>query len=368
MIENVEDLIRTVQTHLAERPVHPERVRAKLPVLRDRRVRRRRYSALGTLAVAAGVVLVMAVPVVVLDHRPAGPDIGGSPSPITEIDLRYRPTLLPDGMQQNSITVNLSGSMAVPEHPKMISRSWTGPAETDAPPALSLSILAATEAAYPASGYPNAGQGEPVDINGHAGRYIADSGSAVVAWRVDPGTVLTLDSRLGLPQAELLAIARSTKPDPAQVRLPVRFGWLPPGVAPTVADLSANSTTAWTVNVPAQDAGVALTPAINGGASAINTYIVATLSTKSNDLYAPTGGTATTFRGHPARFVTSEDTSDRRVTIVKRWLVVDLGRSQTLTVFSSAPKSGKFSDADLLKVAEHLSVDADPDLTWIGTR
>jgi hypothetical protein len=370
--DNVEDLVRGAYARLAERAVHPERVSSALPALTVRHTRQRRYRALAGVAAAVAVAVVATVPALVLtstSRRPAA-DL---PTPAGgQFRLRYHPTWLPEGMRETSREANLSGSMSVPDPPKFLTRTWSGAATSPGVrPELRLDVLHLTDAGYPASGYPNPGQGEPVDVNGAAGRYNSGSppsphgGSpAAVVWRVDSATVLTLSSLSSdLSKSDLLKTARSVQADPDEAQFPVTFGWLSPGLGAGFAQFNGDSPTVWSASVSAQSEGVSVD--IPGGPSAVYTYISATLGPTSDPL-VPAGGKLLTVRGHPARLV-SKDMSDDYPHI-ERHLVVELGPGEILTVYASVTQAQSVSEADLVKTAERLHLDPHPDTAWIGAR
>ena len=197
--------------------------------------------------------------------------------------------------------------------------------------------------------------------------------SSVVAWRVDAGTVLSLNDRFGgLPKEDLLNIARSVRPDPDTVRFPMSFGWLPPGLATGWAQFYGDSPTVWSAAFSAQGAGEILNPsgppAAGGGHVAVSSYVAVTLGPTVDNATVPAGGRSLTVRGHPARLVTMEMPSEPGYTLINRYLIVELAPGEILTVFTSALTSHPLSEADLQKIAERLNVDPDPDTMWIGAR
>lgn len=368
MTDHLEDLVREAQQRLAERAVHPDRVRAALPARAARRARQRRYGAVGLAAVAAAVVVAVAAPVLALRGGSGGPpplQVGAQPASPTApaprlgaAPLAFRPTWLPTGWTERVRRSSVDTSA----HPRLgpVSRMWTtGPVGTDGTGggnSLSLDSRAATGPADP-----GANSGTPVDIGGQRG-YLHDAGGkSYVEWRTRDGRVVSLQQHgSAVSTSDLLRVARSVRPDTGQLRPPLALGWLPADLSVCSVEVSGDSPTSWFARLDAE-VTVPVSPTPDGAAAKMAPRdIMVTLSPTTT---APAGGQRLTVSGHPARLVTRTDIPELNM----RYLVVDLGAGRLLTVIAQWPGTNPITQADMVKVAEHASLDPTPDVSWIGT-
>ncbi|HLL65252.1 MAG TPA: hypothetical protein VK453_05840 [Micromonosporaceae bacterium] len=383
----IEDLVRNALEHQAHLAPAPERVRAALPARTARRARRRQYGLLAGVATATAVTAAITIPTVVL--RDAGP--GGSmpaasadrtaapppavpsavpPGAPVQVALDFHPTWLPAGLAERSRFVPLTdpvgtgaGPSAGTEPVRGVQRIWTrnpvGANDQTRGPRIGMSILT-----LPDGKSPFGTEGTPIDINGHAGRYVdagAEADKAYLHWKVDADTVISVDQHdLGLTREQLARVARSVRPVATAVQVPLRAGWLPAGLRAEYAIVSGDSPAVWS----AQLAGTA--PQTGGAAGKDKASLESKQEPRSVDLVLGTaavdvpGGEAITVQGRPARY---SPTDDQGAPIV----VVDLG-GRWLTVRGPGRVTGPISREDLIRVAEHAEVAPQPDVSWIGTR
>jgi hypothetical protein len=336
MSQSLEDLVRAVQHEQAERAVDPRRVLAALPQRRVRAVRRRRLVLAG---VAAAVAAVVAVPVFALRQGPApqppsatpGPSV--SPAPGQLVPLKYSPGWLPAGYAEYSRTIRPPGSL---------NRAWAA-----APPTspvrlseltgiLSMTVGGAADATEDASG-------ETVDINGVRGVYRAEEPSRVT-WQLD-GTRISIGMlKPLLPKDTLLRIARSVRPDPAAMELPLTMR-VPAGQSIAGQSMTGVSAGEWLATTTLGE----LTP--SGGLAELGATISVGTMTR-----ASAGGTALRVAGHPARYV--RNTASR----TGHFLVVDLDGGLKLTVYSE-----DLDQPALVALAEAVNPPNPGAVAWIGS-
>ncbi|GAA0713845.1 hypothetical protein Drose_26060 [Dactylosporangium roseum] len=378
MTSPIEDLIRKAQERQAQRAHAPDRLAAELPVRVARRVRRRRYQMIGTVAAAVAAAATLSVPVLGLrsgsDASPLQP--GGRPSAASQdnpagastlppVALGYRPTWLPSGFTERIRTAQPgpggSGSAL------SVRRIWTDePVGTDGSGGSNGIILTLRQAVAP--GDPQANTGASVDINGIVGYYHGPQGGddkAYVEWRADTGTVVSLAvHNEHLTQQDMLRIARSVRPDPKQLQVPLRLAWLPGGWSVTSGEISGDAPTAWRAAVTATQRnangapGDASTAPTGHSAGSNQRSISVSLSPTTT---APAGGESLTVNGLPARFVVPE----RPLSL--QYLVVDLGEDKKLTVLGISHTSDPLNRNDLIRVAEQATAGDPAAAAWIAT-
>jgi hypothetical protein len=365
---HIEDLIRDAQRGMAERAIHPDRVRAALPARAARVARRRRYGALGGVATAAAVVLAVAVPAIALrggspvvampPAAPSSASAGRLPA-IEPVPLVYRPTWLPAGLTERIRRAPL-GSAASEEYAGP-ARLWTaqsvGTDGDGGANGLQLHVRGALNAEDPP-----ANDGVPVDVGGQPGFYHPSphDQKSYLEWRIDAGTVAMLDEhRLSLSRDDMLRVARSVRPDPGTLRVPLHIGWLPSGMTPRYAELSGDSPAAYYCMVSAEESLPAGPTGATGkeGKQGPRQLSVAIAPTTT----APEGGEALTVDGYPARLVA-------RTEFRQLFLVVDLGTRGLLTVVANWPDPRPLTRDDLVRIAENVTVEDSADVAWIGTR
>jgi len=376
-----EDLLRQALRRQAERAVDPDRVRAALPARAARRTRRR-YGSLAGGLVAAAALTAFAVPVLSLDDAGPGGGAGrgtdglaapGSPSvsapaaaPARDmpdaVAMRYKPTWLPAGLRERARQLAVGPGNPY-DGPVRIWKRAGAPAGFD---------TGGSRLEFAAIGLKDGkdqfgDEGTPVDINGRPGRLAgADSsdGKAYVHWLIEPQTVVFIHNvGLALTTDDLLRIARSVQPDPATVAMPLRFGWLPDGMAPFSAQFAGDSATAWQLEVSAlrpPDANPVppSDKASKEGMDSGERWVYARLGRGTD---APDGGESIVVGGRPARLVWRP--IGNGVPGEHTYVVVPLGSRLTLTVFAIVPD---LSRADLERIAGGIEVGAVPDLSWLG--
>ena len=372
-----EDLLRQALRQQAERAVDPDRVRAALPARAARRIRRR-YGSLAGGLVAAAALTAFAVPVLSLDDAGSGRGADGiaapGPPPASAsaptapgmpdaVAMRYKPTWLPAGLRERARQLAVGPGNPY-DGPVRIWKRAGAPAGFD---------TGGSRLEFAAIGLKDGNdqfgdEGTAVDINGRPGRLAgADSsdGKAYVHWLIDPQTVVFIHNvGLDLTRDDLLRIARSVRPDPATVAMPLRFGWLPDGMAPFSARFAGDSATDWQLEVsalrpPDADPVPPTDKASKEGMDSGERWIYARLGRGTD---APDGGESIVVGGRPARVVARP--IGNGVPGEQAYVVVPLESGLTLTVFSIVPD---VSRADLEKVAAAVQVGAVPDLSWLGT-
>jgi hypothetical protein len=88
--------------------------------------------------------------------------------------------------------------------------------------------------------------GTPVDINGRPGMVLWDEDKSTVEWLADADTVVSLrqwGNRIG--ETDLLRIARSVRPDPAVMTVPLHVSPVPAGYTPIGLEISGRSPGSW---------------------------------------------------------------------------------------------------------------------------
>ena len=355
----IEDLIRAAQQRQAERAHGPDRLLTELPARAARRARRRRYQTLGTVAVAAAVAAALTVPALGLRNGTSGAPSQPAAQPSSAatavastfppVALRYRPTWLPPGL-----TERIRSGQPVSAgngSPANMLRVWTDrPVGTDGAGVPAQLVMSMRQAS--GTNDPLANTGVEVDINGTVGYYHA-SDKSYVEWRAGADTVVALTQhKLNLSQQDLLRIARSVQPDPAQLLVPLHVGWLPGDMRVITGQVSGDSPAAWMAMLSAQQQ-----PAPGGSASSQRSITVSLSPTTT----APAGGRSLTVNGHPARLVIR---TDRPMDM--RYVVVDLGDGRKLTV-SGVSRADPLTDDELIQVAEHAAPSDPVDVAWIAT-
>lgn len=337
MNPDIDDVIREAVRRQETLAVDPDRIWAALPARVASRRRTRTRVMLAT--VAAAVAVAVAVPIALQDNgNDTGPTVSAAAPEQAGIPLYYRPTWLPDGMVERARSVPIDGDFTFAE------RFWKSTSADDGAsgPQIILTSHARTPADDPA---PN------VDINGTPGWY---DGESYVSWQVDGDTKLSLTAaELGLSQEVLLRIARSVEPDPTRLRPPLRLDWLPDGVADQRLQVRGDSPTKWKATIVASGAG--------------KHYVSASVGTAADTAR----GETVTVNGHTAHLA-QVDEKDADVPYYQtKWLLtMDLGGGRLLTVRSGSeggsPATSPLTRDDMIRVAEHVQVDPDPDLAWLG--
>lgn len=412
MNTRIEDLIRQAQAQQAERAAAPDRIRGALPARAARVARRRRHGTLVAAVGAAAVAVAITVPVVALRDS-AGGGISPAAPPTASADrvptavpvipvtsLRYRPTWLPAGLAERN---RMASFPARDGQFHGALRSWTrNPVGLVGEPKGGRLELQVSEAPPVGKPVEDAG-GKPVDVNGVRGYYHGADGKSYVTWPAEAGIQLSISQHgLALSERDLLRVARSVRPDPAQLSSPLRFGSLPNGLAMSMLEVFGDSPTSWLARVsgeqmlgtpagelaipvkpgaagvgegagarakpagpPTTTATAAVPPAPGGakatqlppGKSKENSQVRHLSVAVGTSTTAPDGGDSLVVSGHPARFVT-RGVAEK---LTLNYLVVDLGEGRLLTLLGE-----QVSRDDLVSTAEQVDVDPNPDLSWLG--
>jgi hypothetical protein len=371
----MEDLLRQALQRQAERAVDPARVRAALPSRAARRTRRR-FGSLAAGLAAAAALTAFAVPVLGLDDAPTGGTGAGpaaspsasasapAPAQVTPeaVAMRYKPTWLPAGLRERARTVPVGPGNAY-DGPVRIWKPAGAEGGTDKGGSrLEFGAIGLKDGANQFGDF-----GRQVDVNGRLGRLVGSADTkSYVHWLIDPQTVIFIHNvSLGLSDDDLLRVARSVQPDPGQLPIPLRLGWLPTGMAPFSAEVAGDSASRWQVEITAMGQPPAGPPAQptaakdKEGASSGERWIYARLGPATD---APAGGEAVDVGGRPARVVARA--GEGPVPFEHTYVVVALDSGLTLTVHAMVPE---VSRADLLAVAAAIDVASAPDLSWLGT-
>jgi hypothetical protein len=349
---NIDDLIRDAVRRQEALAVDPERIRAALPV---RTTRRRRSRTLVMLATVGAAIAVVTVPVVMRDAPVVAPPATTAPGPVLPglitVPLRYHPTWLPPGMAERERAALLPTS---PEFIEAQHRTWTNTAMNDGlertEPYLTMTVTPADHDPRENLLFDSV---HAVEVNGRPGWADREA----VVWNITDDTMLLIRSPEDepLPEADLLRIARSVKPDHEQLRAPLRLDWLPDGFETHSVDVRGNSPTQRLSRIIAT----------NGGRF---------LSVQVGTPVPQHSGEQLTVNGRPATLTVGVDTGpDDYVT---GWfpyradltLTVNLGDGTYLTVRSTQnPEvTERLSKRDAIKVAENVVVDPAPYLDWLG--
>lgn len=368
-----DDLLRQALQRQADRAPDPDRVRAALPSRAARRTRRRYGSMAGGL-VAAAALAAFAVPVLALDDAPAprgaGPAAAMSPSASARdaaptapaaVGLRYRPTWLPAGLTERSRTVPLGPDFGYDGPVRIWKRANAGAGFDTGGSRLEFGAVDTENGADQFGDH-----GQAVDINGKPGRLSSASGDgkSSLHWIIDPETVIFIHNvEAGLSDADLLRVARSVQPDPGQVAVPVRFGWLPTGMAPKLAQFAGDSADRWQLELTAygRKPGAAPTPTSKEEKTEDPDRGIYVRLGRTTD--APDGGESITVAGRPARIVVREIEGPKPVPGQHAYVVVELASGLKLTVFSVLPD---VSRDDLIATAAAIEIGPAPDLSWLG--
>jgi hypothetical protein len=370
MTTSTEDLLRRALQRQADRAPDPDRVRAGLPRRAVRRTRRR-YGSMAAGLVAAAALTAFAVPVLALDDAPApsgagvgAPGASSSSAPTgpvapAAVDLRYKPTWLPAGLTERSRTVPLGSGFGYDGPVRVWKRADTDKGFDMGGSRLEFAVVATQNGV---DRFDDGGQ--PVDINGRQGRMSggAQYGKTSLHWVMDPETVIFIHNIGTVSETDLLRIARSVQPDQGQVPVPMRFGWLPAGMAPASAQLSGDSATRWQLELTGYGKVAGMPTGTEKGETpqSADRGIYARLGTSTD---APDGGESTVVGGRPARVVTRALEGPLPAGAEHAWVVVDLASGLKLTVFTLIPD---VSREDLLKAAAAVEVGTVPDLSWLG--
>ena len=372
-----DDLLRQALQRQADRAPDPDRVRAALPRRAARRTRRRYGSMAGGL-VAAAALAAFAVPVLALDDAPAprGAGPGASPSASADptapaapvapaaVGLRYRPTWLPAGLTERSRSVPLGPGFGYDGPVRIWKRANAGAGFDTGGSRLEFGAVDTENGADQFGD-----DGQAVDINGKPGRLspAPGDGKSSLHWMIDPQTVIFIHNvEAGVSEADLLRIARSVQPDPGQVAVPVRFGWLPTGMAPKLAQFAGDSADRWQLELTAYGKNPTASPPPTSekggkeGGQDPNRGIYARLGRTTD---APDGGESITVAGRPARLVVRPIEGPKPMPMEHAYVVVELGSGLKLTVFSVFPD---VSRDDLIATAAAVEVGPTPDLSWLG--
>jgi hypothetical protein len=266
--------------------------------------------------------------------------------------LRYSPAWLPPGI--------VEGERSRSADALNLRRVWARPGAKPNGPVKGWVILQVYDTGY--AGPMDCRDGANVVINGVSGGLWPNGtvSAGCVRWRPDPRTVLVLtEYELAMGRDDLLGIARSVRPDPGWMTVPLRLDR--PGTLVTTtqlwAGLRGRSATEWSV-------------ALGLGHSILRTGIwnvTVTLSRSGTDPI-PGKAQALTVGGRPARYaVVMVPTTAPYFGPGEARLVVDFGSRIRLTV------SVVFHGGDTPSMADLASVAADtrigrPDLSWIGSR
>ncbi len=382
MTANHDNLVRQALELLASRAVDPDRILAALPARRARYRRNRRLGAVTVFAVAVAVAGAIAVPAFALHggrdggvQRVAGPlTSSGQPSASqspagggaeVSVPLRFGVGWLPKGFVERRRWADLGAGL--------VERSWTaaatasgeGDRKTDSR-LLELSVSL--------TGRGQAGDaGGNVDINGKRGVYISSSTTSTgsdlprvssVVWAADADTVLSLrQTEARLSQAEMLMIARSVRPDSASLTVPLRIGWLPDGAKTSSVVIEGRAATMWQAVVTVGGPRAEPTGSPTAGADGMPAPAFAAHIGIGTETSAPDGGEKATVGGRSARLVaTGGGTGDKSLC-----LVVELANHLLLTVTdrTTTPQDALTRD-EMIKIAESVAVDGEPDSAWIG--
>ncbi|GIJ63423.1 hypothetical protein [Virgisporangium aurantiacum] len=368
-----DNLLREALQRQADRAPDPDRVRAALPRRAARRTRRR-YGSLAGGLVAAAALAAFAVPVLALDDAPAprgaGPaaemssSASAGPAAPAAVGLRYRPTWLPAGLTERSRSVPLGPDFGYDGPVRFWKRSDAGAGFDMGGSRLEFGAVDAENGADQFGDY-----GQAVDINGRPGRLspAPGDGKSSLHWLIDPQTVIFIHNvEAGVSDADLLRIARSVQPDPGQVAVPMRFGWLPTGMAPKLAQFAGDSADRWQLELTAYGKIPGASPPptsekdVKEGGQDPDRGIYARLG-RSTD--APDGGESITVAGRPARIVIRDIEGPKPMPFQHVYVVVELASGLKLTVSSVLPD---VSRDDLLATAAAIEVGPGPDLGWLG--
>ena len=370
---DIEELIRATQARQADRAVPAEQIRSALPRRVARAGRRRRLGRLGAVVAAAAVAAAITIPALTLRHNDTsqttapgdhsiasgagGPQPTSGPAQFQDFRLGYRPTWVPPGYAEHI----RSATAADPpdQFGPTLMRVWkkqVGPGDPWGGPELTLYVRTAVTDLGTAIDT----SGQTVDINGNRGYYSAAPGDrkSSVAWSLSAHTLLMLTaSHLVIPQQDLLRMARTVKPDPGPVAVPVHLRWLPAGWATTGVTVSGASAATWrgevvagtTAPEPTTDAQLK-TGQGNTSSGSLSVVVGGTTD-------APAGGATLSVGGHPARHPVRTDQAGKTLT----YLVVDLGQGRLMTLVGD----GAISLNELAKVAEQAQI-TPTGLDWLG--
>jgi len=354
---DIDDLIRDAVRRQEELAVDPERILTALPARTARRRRTFTVAAITAVAVAAAVT----VPVVILREPSAGgpatsptsqTSTDALPPAVASAPLRYRPTWLPAGFVERSRSVPVSD----PALPKVTTdRLWKRTSLDDGELGhLGLSVWDVSEddTERPPPSLTGA-DGKPadrsaVDINGSSGRYDND----IVTWQVGHTKLMLYAPGAGLTKNEMLRVARSVRPDPASLRIPLRVNWLPDGVLGEFATMQGDSPAKWDSYVMAEGdaryAYVSFGPTVpdpRGDEIIVNGRTAHLASLDEDDPFWP----------------------NQRM----HWLLtMDVGDGRYLTIRAGSAKYEQVPTPlvrdDVVRIAESVVLDQNPDLTWLG--
>jgi hypothetical protein len=334
-----EDLIKDALVRQAGRAPSSERVLAGLrpPVSQSRRPM--------VLAAVAAVVIAIAVgiPFVLKPAEPAAPTTFPAVASAGS-NLKYGATWLPDGFRERFRASDSAGWGQV--------RNWT-----NGPMIISLGVNSTRNpmwtdaAASIESGY------DKTDIGGVTASYSRIDGGANLTWMPEPGTVLLLTLR-GVPDMRTVAVgvAGSVRPDGVSpVSAGLEFGRLPAGLASTGSQVGGVS----------PDTGEGKIAASGG-----STTLTASLSRVP--VPKQSMGQPVMVRGRQGGYVAPikgfDGYSDGVLSVELdggRWLVL---RSPQIISAGGEQLPTPLGSADLVSIADSLTISATSDHSWIGTR
>jgi hypothetical protein len=205
--------------------------------------------------------------------------------------------------------------------------------------------------------------GHEADVNGRPA-HVDDS---TVTWQVDDHTKLMLVSPgMNLPEADLLRIARSVRPDTTRLAAPLRADRLPAGLAPESVAVAGNSPRDWRATLIAEGKGTQSYVAVSAGTPDNNTAP----DNSDSSAGSTAAGEPLTVGGHAAHLAQVDMEDPARPTYRATWeLTVELGEGLVLTVRAGTKEptgASTLTREDVIAVAEHVVLDPNPDLGWLG--
>jgi hypothetical protein len=259
--------------------------------------------------------------------------------------MRYRPTWLPAGLRERARMVPLGPGNPYDGPVRIWKRAGAEAGFDTGGSRLEFGAINVKD------GVDQFGEfGTRVDINGRPGWLVGDGAKdkPYLHWLIDAQTVIFIND-IGI-DVDLLRIARSVQPDPAQLSVPLRLGWLPAGVAPFSATFACDSADNWRLDVSAHGDPPAGQPTGKESPVDPERWIYLRLGRATD---APGGGESIVVAGHPARVV---ETSEQV------YVVVPLESGLILTVNAAG-----MVRADLVAVAGAVRIGPVPDLGWLGS-
>jgi hypothetical protein len=327
--DETEALLRDGLNRLATRAPDGNEVRNALA--RAESTRRRPVALM--LAVAAAV-MVAAVGVPTIVHGLASDSSGDNSSaamPANGQALQFRPTWLPDGFTEQYREVSPGSRTQI--------RRWrqgqVGAAE------ITLSTFSAQDPEWSGTALKIAALPDQIVVGGRVGMVSGESAtSATLTWMPNSSQVLQLKVT-SVPGARDAGqrIADSVGSGVTPLRSELAFGPLPPGLMPMSSLVEGLSPTDGDSSVKAATTARPTVPALR-----------ADVSSRAPQLQ---NAADVVVRGRPGHYLPSTEPDDPAVAVQLangRWLVV----------------SGAFTQAELVAVANAVTVDPSPDYSWIG--